>query len=582
MARNVLETQILLRYGTYTQWMSSSVILGVGEAAICSFPDDRAIDQLSTTTPEHTPPAVGIKIGDGRHYFYELPWVQAVAADVYNWAKTQNKPTYTASEITGLESFIEEHFNISGDITIAPRIYQIIQGTDEDANKYYLRYKENNEESQWIVDTNNPIDLTLYARIAAWIGTLLDRYPTIGTFTLNQTNNLINNLSYTDNPVSNTFVTSVSEVAGVISVERAQPTFANINGIASVSQGGTGRTSLTSNSVLVGNGENAVSLVPIADVIAANNYLVPNYLIKSYVDNAVAGINKAMHFIGEATVAITGPVDPRITGYTFANAQPGDVILWDSKEYVWDGGNWVLLGDEGSYAVKGSIKDADIAEDANISQSKIVNLTTDLSSKVDKIDGKSLSTNDYTTEEKEKLEGIESGAQRNIIEHIYVNDVEQVPSIVNGQSKSIALSIQSFDETRAQKLDAIEYGANVNKIEHIFVNDTEITPSVIRGQNKSVNIQFNEFTSNEKNKLANIEANAQVNKVEQITLNGATYYPDNSKNINMTITSASLGIDMNNIVAQRVQHKLTFGESGVYQYDGSTDVTVPVYTGGVF
>jgi hypothetical protein len=59
-----------------------------------------------------------------------------------------------------LASFIEEHFHLSGDVTIAPRIYQIVQGTDENANKYYLRYKENNEEGQWITDTNHPIDLS--------------------------------------------------------------------------------------------------------------------------------------------------------------------------------------------------------------------------------------------------------------------------------------------------------------------------------------------------------------------------------------------------------------------------------------
>ena len=29
-------------------------------------------------------------------------------------------------------------------------------------------------------------------------------------------------------------------------------------------------------------------------------------------------------------------------------------------------------------------------------------------------------------------------------------------------------------------------------------------------------------------------------------------------------------------------HKLTFGAGGIYQYDGSADVTVPVYTGGVY
>lgn len=31
----------------------------------------------------------------------------------------------------------------------------------------------------------------------------------------------------------------------------------------------------------------------------------------------------------------------------------------------------------------------------------------------------------------------------------------------------------------------------------------------------------------------------------------------------------------------RLSHKLTFGAGGVYQYDGSADVTVPVYTGGL-
>lgn len=32
-------------------------------------------------------------------------------------------------------------------------------------------------------------------------------------------------------------------------------------------------------------------------------------------------------------------------------------------------------------------------------------------------------------------------------------------------------------------------------------------------------------------------------------------------------------------IAKKVEHKLTFGAGEVYQYDGSADVTVPVYTG---
>lgn len=40
---------------------------------------------------------------------------------------------------------------------------------------------------------------------------------------------------------------------------------------------------------------------------------------------------------------------------------------------------------------------------------------TDLDNKVDKVSGKGLSTNDYTTAEKDKLAGIEENAQKNTI-----------------------------------------------------------------------------------------------------------------------------------------------------------------------
>jgi len=45
---------------------------------------------------------------------------------------------------------------------------------------------------------------------------------------------------------------------------------------------------------------------------------VPSYVIKSYIDNATAGLTGAMHFIGETFVNIDGPVDPQIADYNFA------------------------------------------------------------------------------------------------------------------------------------------------------------------------------------------------------------------------------------------------------------------------
>ena len=84
-----------------------------------------------------------------------------------------------------------------------------------------------------------------------------------------------------------------------------------------------------------------------------------------------------MHYVGESstdpsTSATVGGVD---------EFKKGDVVTYSAKEYVYDGSSWRELGDEASFAVKGSIKDSDIAADAAISQSKISGLSAALAGK---------------------------------------------------------------------------------------------------------------------------------------------------------------------------------------------------------
>lgn len=64
-------------------------------------------------------------------------------------------------------------------------------------------------------------------------------------------------------------------------------------------------------------------------------------------------------------------------------------------------------------------------------------LETAIGKKVDKVEGKGLSTNDYTTEEKTKLTGIATGAQVNIIETVKVDNVALTP---DGKAVNIDLS----------------------------------------------------------------------------------------------------------------------------------------------
>ena len=153
MAEHMIETRILLRYDTFSNWMNSRTILKQGEAAVAAITNEYTIESTNHR-PAHTPPAIGIKIGDGYHYFSELPWVQGVAGDVYNWAKQQTKPSYNANEITGLSTLIQQIVNNiydGGDVTIEARMYRLQKGIGDNANYYYLQSKGANDDD-WITD----------------------------------------------------------------------------------------------------------------------------------------------------------------------------------------------------------------------------------------------------------------------------------------------------------------------------------------------------------------------------------------------------------------------------------------------
>lgn len=255
----------------------------------------------------------------------------------------------------------------------------------------------------------------------------------------------IGKLDKSDTAVVGQVVSAVSETDGVITVSRRAlvetdiPTLSQskVNGLATSLAGK--QDTLVFNSAYDASTNKAATMADVTE--------------------AVGDLSGAMHFEG-----VKESIPENSEGYS-----SGDVILVGNKEYVFDGETWHELGDESIYAVKGSIVNADIAANAAIAQSKIANLTADLGkkantadlgtmagknatdyvakteapgysdiltktsaattyatiaavgNKVDKIEGKGLSTNDYTTAEKNKLGGIAAGAQVNVIESIKVN-----------------------------------------------------------------------------------------------------------------------------------------------------------------
>lgn len=77
MAKQI-NTRILLKYDSYTNWEASEFILKKGEAAVC---------EMSNTVDTSGDPTILVKYGNGEDKFADLPWTSALAADVYAWAK---------------------------------------------------------------------------------------------------------------------------------------------------------------------------------------------------------------------------------------------------------------------------------------------------------------------------------------------------------------------------------------------------------------------------------------------------------------------------------------------------------------
>lgn len=154
MAEKILNSRIVNKHDSLENWLASSLILKAGEIAIAEIPQNATGSGL-------TPPAIGIKVGDGEHTFSKLSWIEAIAGDVSAWAKAASKPSYTATEISA-------EVETADGKTVASRlaaletavaddmVYRILK--DNTDNKWYLQSKKASEADSAFV-TVSIVDL---------------------------------------------------------------------------------------------------------------------------------------------------------------------------------------------------------------------------------------------------------------------------------------------------------------------------------------------------------------------------------------------------------------------------------------
>lgn len=154
----VFQTRIQLKYDSYDNWLTADPVLKKGEMAIATIPEGNTTSKLQNL------PNVVLKIGDGASKYSVLPFVSGLAADVYNWAKAATKPSYAASEISGLQAAIEQYSDYDTNTQ-----YKIVQAVDAEKaaipGKYQLQSKE--LDGEWQNVTDSLIDVTdAFGRIA--------------------------------------------------------------------------------------------------------------------------------------------------------------------------------------------------------------------------------------------------------------------------------------------------------------------------------------------------------------------------------------------------------------------------------
>ena len=102
MEDKTYNVRISSRFSSESDWLTIDPVLLEGELVVI----------YSKSDIPNSLPVMRMKSGDGIHKYSELPYISADAADVYNWAKQKNKPTYYAYEIIGLEDYNNHTHNI--------------------------------------------------------------------------------------------------------------------------------------------------------------------------------------------------------------------------------------------------------------------------------------------------------------------------------------------------------------------------------------------------------------------------------------------------------------------------------------
>lgn len=396
MAEKIINTRVQLKYDTLTNWLASGVILKAGEVAIAT---------IATTNSDSglTPPAIGIKVGDGNNTFANLNWIQAVAGDVPTWAKEAAGTT--------VKNWIDEAI---GEIPAAPSG----EGTTTFTSAKLIKSVTQDKGGKITNVTYEDITIdavsgltTRLEGIDTAIGTKLDASLASADATI--TNKLIDDAAakgYADaaqaaaeSTASNalsaakTAILGEANYSGTVKGAYAEAKKAN-DAIAAldVNDSGTGVVTAISQTdgkiaytksaidtvVAFSDGYNASSnkaatVKTVTDAVNA---------AKTELNNNLSQMTGAMRFRGTVAAAPTADTAAP-SGDGLGAWRAGDVVLFGTAEYVVSTMSsnkpvWQLLGDEGAYQTRLSFTGTPSSENKVVTNDTLETAKTNLTTAI--------------------------------------------------------------------------------------------------------------------------------------------------------------------------------------------------------
>ena len=395
MAEKIINTRVQLKYDTLTNWLASSVILKAGEVAIATIATANSDSGL-------TPPAIGIKVGDGNNTFANLNWIQAVAGDVPTWAKEAAGATVKNWIDKAIEKIPAAP---SGEGTTTFTSAKLIKSVTQDKGGKIT----NVTYEDITIDAVSGLTARLEG-IDAAIGTKLD--ANLASTAATTTNKLIDDAaakgyadaaqSAAESTASNalsaakTAILGEANYSGTVKGAYAEAKKAN-DAIAAldVNDSGTGVVTAISQT----DGKIAYTKSAIDTVVAfsdgynaSSNKAATVKTVTDAVDAAKTELNSnlsqmtgAMRFRGTVTAAPTANTAAPKDGLGAWRA--GDVVLFGTAEYVVssmssDKPVWQLLGDEGAYQTRLSFTGTPSSENKVVTNDTLETAKTNLTTAI--------------------------------------------------------------------------------------------------------------------------------------------------------------------------------------------------------